>query len=212
MGREVRMVPANWEHPKYDENHPEVVNEGRTFLIGQYIPKLDGSYEEDYKNWQEEEIPEWVDGKRLWDEGFVFTYTDGNYTEKVKIPIQEYCEKRRKTENSWDRTPDNPTYDWWAGEEPEPPNPEYYMPNWPQEERTHYMMYEDVSEGTPISPAFATPEELAKWLADTGASSFADYTATYEQWLATIKRGSAVSAIIDDNGMRSGVEALHEGN
>lgn len=29
---------------------------------------------------------------------------------------------------------------------------------------THYQVYEDVSEGTPISPVFATPQEIVGWL------------------------------------------------
>jgi hypothetical protein len=69
-------------------------------------------------------------------------------------------------------------------------------------------MYEDTSEGTPFSPAFATPEELARWLADTGASAFGDMTATYEQWLRTCKSGWAICAVLDGNKMMSGVEAM----
>jgi hypothetical protein len=42
--------------------------------------------------------------------------------------------------------------------------PEEFMPNWPIDQRTHLMMYETCTEGTPISPAFETPEELALWL------------------------------------------------
>ena len=86
-----------------------------------------------------------------------------------------------------------------------PPNAEDYMPDWPEAERTHLMMYEDTSEGTPISPAFKTPEELARWLADNRASSFGSDTATYEQWLAMIGDGFAVSLVVDSAGMRSGV-------
>lgn len=71
---------------------------------------------------------------------------------------------------------------------------------------THFQMYEDTSEGTPISPAFATKKELAKWLADNKASAFADITATYEQWLVTIEIGNAVSAVIDSTGLKSGAE------
>ena len=44
------------------------------------------------------------------------------------------------------------------------PDENDYMPRWTPEQRTHFMMYETTSEGTPISPAFATPEELARWL------------------------------------------------
>lgn len=184
MGREVRMVPANWEHPKYDANHPEVVNKGRTFLVGQYVSKFKESYNQ--------AVIDWNDGKNQWENGLCPTYSS---TGPKYAPKSEYEKKI-----SWRE---------FAGPKPKT---EDYMPNWTEEERTHYMMYETTSEGTPISPAFATPEELAKWLADTGASSFADSTATYDQWLSTIKRGFAVSAVLDDNGLRSGVEGLHEEN
>lgn len=90
----------------------------------------------------------------------------------------------------------------WEGN---PPNQDDYMPDWPEAERTHYMMYEDTSEGTPISPAFATPEELARWLADNGASAFGSDTATYEQWLRVCNGGFAPSMVMDSNGIRSGV-------
>jgi hypothetical protein len=97
------------------------------------------------------------------------------------------------------------TFFGWAGK---PPDPDYYRPDWPAESQTHYMMYEDTSEGTPISPAFETPEELARWLADTGASAFGDMTATYEQWLATIKRRWAVSAVVRNGKIDSGVAGM----
>ena len=51
------------------------------------------------------------------------------------------------------------------------------------------------NEGTPISPVMESPEALAHWLADNNASAFAGMTATYEQWLRTIQRGFAVSAV-----------------
>jgi hypothetical protein len=89
-----------------------------------------------------------------------------------------------------------------------PPNQDEYMPSWPEEQRTHWMMYEDVSEGTPISPAFETPEELARWLADTGASALGGDTATYDQWLATIRAGSAVSMVVNNGVIISGVAAM----
>ncbi len=82
------------------------------------------------------------------------------------------------------------------------------MPQWKEEEKTHLQMYETCTEGTPISPIFATPEELARWLADNKASVFGGMTATYEQWLSTCKRGWAASAVISNNTMVSGVEGL----
>lgn len=74
------------------------------------------------------------------------------------------------------------SYYWqYAGN---PPKEDYYRPDWSEKEATHYQMYESTSEGTPISPVFANIEDLAHWLADTRASAFADFTATYEEWLA----------------------------
>lgn len=81
------------------------------------------------------------------------------------------------------------------------------MPQWPEEEKTHWQMYETTSEGRPISPVMETPEDLARWLADTKASAFADRTATYEEWLSTIRRGGSVGAVFGPGiGFLSGVE------
>lgn len=92
----------------------------------------------------------------------------------------------------------------WCGN---PPDINHYMPNWPESERTHYMMYEDTSEGTPISPAFATPEELARWLADTGASSFGSSTASYDAWLRIAQGGWAPSMVVIGGAVYDGVSA-----
>jgi hypothetical protein len=89
------------------------------------------------------------------------------------------------------------------------PNPAKFIdPRTPKSEKTWYMMYENTTEGTPISPSFETPEELARWLADSGASAFGSMKATYEEWLATIRNGSAPSAVFSQKtGLQSGVEA-----
>lgn len=44
------------------------------------------------------------------------------------------------------------------------PDPEYYRPEWPASAVLGFQIYEDVSEGTPLSPVFATAEELVEWL------------------------------------------------
>jgi len=93
-----------------------------------------------------------------------------------------------------------------------PPDPDDYMPSWTEEEKTHIMMYQNTSEGTPISPAFETPEELARWLADNNASAFGDEGATYEQWLGMCKSGWAPSAVMSGGVLQSGVAALHGGD
>lgn len=92
----------------------------------------------------------------------------------------------------------------WAGERPDPSD---YMPIWSAEEKTHLMMYETTSEGIPISPAFETPEELAKWLVDNEASAFGTTKGTYEGWLRVANGGFAPSMIMTANGIQSGVDA-----
>lgn len=98
------------------------------------------------------------------------------------------------------------TYTAWAGFRP---NKKAFMPDWPETERTHYMMYETTTEGTPISPAFATQEALAQWLADTGASAFGDSTASYDAWLRVAKGVYAPSAVYTpEHGLQSGVDGV----
>ena len=74
-----------------------------------------------------------------------------------------------------------------------------------------YQLWETVSEGSPMSPVFATPEELAQWLTDNKASTFGYQTTTYENWLKFIKgSGSAMTMILDmnKNTLMSGVDFI----
>lgn len=87
-------------------------------------------------------------------------------------------------------------------------NEAYLMPEWTEEEKELFAMYETVSEGTPISPPFETAEDLARWLANTGASAFDDMTATYEEWLRVCKGGYAPTAVIVDGRLMSGVAGI----
>ena len=141
MSREVRRVPASWEHPKNEQGH--------------HIPH------QKHFSYNEEEIAE---GLR-----------DG-----------------------WlDNSPPNYGCD--------------VMPQWPESERTHYQMYESVTEGTPISPVMESPEALARWLADNKVSAGPYATATYDQWLAMIKAGSSIGSFVMNRATgetMSGVEAV----
>jgi hypothetical protein len=61
-----------------------------------------------------------------------------------------------------------PFYAMWNGG---PPDVEYYRrEKWADEEATCYVMYENVSEGTPITPAFETKEALVDHLVSVGTS------------------------------------------
>ena len=161
MGREVRMVPPDWKHPKNERG---------------YIPLFPSGFEE--------RLADYVLGKQKWDEGFRKNWGSG----------EEWVPKDADHTYS---------YDEWDGGIP---IEEEYMPTFPEGTATHLMMYEDTTEGTPISPAFATPEELAQWLVDNEASANGDQTASYEGWLRVCKGGFAPSMIMDSKGLRSGVD------
>ena len=170
MGREVRRVPADWQHPlKYEEGPADwsKVNfrDDRALFEPLYEP--DRSIRELQAEWDEERV---------------------KY--EAENPEKDYSDYEGNRPMSSD-----------------------YMPYWGEEERTHYQMYESTSEGTPISPVMETPEELARWLADHGASTFASFTATYEEWLPTCKGGWAPSMVIAETNegkkvMMSGVTSM----
>ena len=97
-------------------------------------------------------------------------------------------------------------------EREEEPRPELtgYMPDFSHvpEDQMGYCLYETTSEGTPKTPVFRTLEEVARWAADHGVSAFGNHTATYEQWLATVRAGWAPGAVhTPATGLVSGVEA-----
>ena len=122
MGREVRRVPADWQHPKH-------WTRGLHGMEERYKPLFPGErYQPKVDEW-DEECAKWKAG---WRPG--------------------HCDDAEHRAMC---------YEQYAGQRP---HRDDYMPNWPDSERTHLMMYEDTSEGTPISPALETPEELARWL------------------------------------------------
>jgi hypothetical protein len=73
------------------------------------------------------------------------------------------------------------------------PDPQEYTPHWPATECSHWQMYEEVTDGTPISPVCASPEELARWMADHDASGRGGTLLSYWDWLAFIRRTPLIS-------------------
>lgn len=73
-----------------------------------------------------------------------------------------------------------------------------------------YQMWETTSEGSPMSPSFEKPEELARWLTENNASAFGSMTASYDDWMRTIVRGWSPSAVIKDGTLHSGVSGLDQ--
>jgi hypothetical protein len=127
MGREIRRVPAGWEHPVHDRcQHHQTC--ARCF-----VPL----YDRDYQTVADE----WLKGVAAWeaDEG-------GKRSRVMREHGIRYF------------------WDWYGG----PPDKDSYRPAWTDAERTHVQMYETVSEGTPVTPPFATREELVEYLVAHG--------------------------------------------
>ena len=170
MGRELRMVPPNWDHPKVMRSN------GRQ----DYQPMYDQSFETAAAEWKAE-LAKWEAGER-----------------------PSYCSK--------------PELEYWeyAGA---PPDRQYYRP-WDDAEATWYQVWETVSEGTPVSPPFATKEELIEYLVANG--DYWDQSRRAEgrssmpcaPWSRKSAEafvngpGWAPSLVCDDHGVHSGIEAL----
>ena len=112
MGREVRRVRADWEHPRDAD--------------GDYIPLFDNP------NGRERD----KNGRH---KGHALTQEDAHRT--------GWYHYRHAPERGWD------------------------MPDWPERERTHFMYYDSTTEGTPLSPAFATVPELSAWIAENSGTT-----------------------------------------
>lgn len=92
----------------------------------------------------------------------------------------------------WDSPEDKQAYDDWTPTEPPAGD--------------GYQIWETVSEGSPISPVFATPEELASYMA--GRQWGADKGSSFETWLKFINGpGWALTMVMDSNGVKVGPDA-----
>jgi hypothetical protein len=107
----------------------------------------------------------------------------------------------------------------WAGGPPK--DREFYCP-WKPEDATWFQVWETVSEGTPVTPPFATKQELIEYLVENG--DFWDQSRrkqgnsvmSCEPWSRRAAEnfvngpGYAPSFVLDGNGFRSGVQAMAE--
>ncbi len=71
-----------------------------------------------------------------------------------------------------------------------------------------YQIWETVSEGSPISPVFSTPEALARHMA--GTTWGADHGSSYETWMAFINGSGWAPSMIHTpaTGVISGIEGV----
>jgi len=127
MGREIRRVIPNYEHPRYTEYNVPFSSRNR---VGHFRPVFDMPYLK--------ALNEWLEEHRKWEAG----------------------ENPNRAQN--------PEHRYYAQYNGNPPDVDYYRPDWKEEEATWYCVYETVSEGTPITPPFATKKELVDYLVNVG--------------------------------------------
>lgn len=174
MGRELRRVPANWDHPKCMRQRGTV----------DYQPMVNSPFGPEMRQW----ITEW----EAWERG----------------ERPDSCTDENKALPFWE----------WSGS---PPDPLYHRPDWKPEEMTWFQVYETVSEGTPVTPPFATKEELVDYLVANGdfwdqkrreeGNSFMNCEPwTRQQAEAFVGCGHAMSFAAVDGRVMSGVEFLAE--
>lgn len=125
MGREIRRVPPNWQHPT-----KEVCDIAWRVRVD-YCPMYDRPFAPAMR--------EWIAAWEAWERG----------------ERPDYCPEEFKNLPYWE----------WADA---PPDPAYYRPDWNEADATWFQVYETVSEGTPVTPPFATREELVEYLVANG--------------------------------------------
>lgn len=77
------------------------------------------------------------------------------------------------------------------------------------ENENGYQMWQDVSEGSPISPVFKKAEDLALWMVENDNS--VTKGTSYKAWLKMIKeQGSCMSGIMTNEGVDSGMKLYEE--
>ena len=158
MGREIRHVIPNWDHPMKTE-YNVFRRQEETF----YQPMYDRSYREAAETWRKK-FAEWEASER-----------------------QKYFQETGEDYEYWD----------WNGQ---PPDKNYYRPDWKPDEVTWIQVYETVSEGTPVSPPFATREELIDYLVENGDfwdQKRGDGGWTRENATAFVGRGFAMSMMVN---------------
>lgn len=108
------------------------------------------------------------------------------YYEGYETALAEWFEGREHWPESEERKKYQCTWEEYAGRAPDPETYMWYGKTPPIEARTHFMLYSNISEGCPETPAFATVEELAMWLSKNGLARWDWKPDTYESYLAAM--------------------------
>jgi len=141
MGREIRKVPANWDHPKRADGH--------------YQPICNYTWREAVTSHFKDNLPWYLWPPRHW--RFI---------------------------KEW--------FECW-------PDKEYHRPEF-EAEPTHYQIYENITEGTPVSPVFTSKDDLIDWLIGQGHSRKASERFAEDEYVP--------SMVMSGQGIFVGIDAL----
>lgn len=192
MGREIRRVPANWEHPK------EYVEDRFGNIKQEYVNMVQGDFEEEIREFHSE-VTRYRVAYDWWLKGIIIGFDWKTGALKSQESIEEYCDRKLANMKQADKNDtDNKILiaryknrairfeDMF--DVPQYPTPSLLVPygEW-------YQLYQNVGEGTPLSPPFETANELIEWLVNNDDFWGKRWTRTAAELI--VRDGYAPSAV-----------------
>ena len=209
MSRELKRVPMdfNWpigeiwkgyRNPYHPEDCPSCKGSGynaETEEILRSFYDFDGRGNRWCDDITEEEVAALLKANRLWDltrGGKIPTAAEVNHWNKTRMGHDGVNEMilvktRAKRLGVYGKCPlcDGVGHLWCD------PKYEDLYENWEPIEPPigdGFQLWEDVTEGSPVSPVFASLDELAEWAAEN-ATTFGAFKTTKEKWIAMLSDG-----------------------
>lgn len=208
MGREVRRVPVGWKHPveynphwEFQASTPYGRSRPASRLHGpteRFVPLYGECFTPAHEEWEREKA-KWEAGEH---DSLLFSleyhsadgWVNHEGVRQEPNPYRVYAEDGETVVREFFPTTVQEIlevypYSEYAGE----PEPETYFPDWGvPEDELGWCLYETVTEGTPVTPVFATAEELIEHLATVG-----------QDWDQQPLRRSAAEALVGAGWMPS---------
>lgn len=231
MGREIRRVPVDYQHPitwrestvPFDGEHMRPARRWTHAFVPMFnepLSKAQADWDREREEWlssdeanrkyTQEYLDEVVERHAREERQFAFT-GDSKYRRQRNQEYEDYV-REHLGELAY-----KGGYEEYAGKRPgSPPDPEanyepaYQPEGWPPEDARGYQVFETVSEGTPLTPVFATKEELIDWLSTKGTSY--DPPMAREAAERFVGWGSVPSMISDSTGVYSNMEIAERAN
>lgn len=188
MGLEIRRVKPDWEPPTEGRTNSSTREASQRYSPDngweQWHPHYDTDWLSEWRRWQVGRIRWYLMRPLIW----LATMLGMFYMKSYGWP--RWCSES------------------YAGDCGGPPQWQSYRPRWSDKERTHFQLYETVSEGTPLSPPMPDVESLSQWCSEKRDIWPGVGNMTYEDWLAFCRSGGWAPSLVStpEHGLESGVE------